>query len=122
MRTREDEQTGGRTGPRGQGREKGQRALQRELPHIVHALAGGQRGREGRAGKRVCHRGKKEQAWGRSTKVPHNRATARSARGHWARRSAATRCRNARSYNEGQVRACDMRAICQHSVLQEVEG
>ena len=28
----------------------------------------------------------------------------------------------AESYNEGQVRACDMRAICLHSVPQEVEG
>ena len=26
------------------------------------------------------------------------------------------------SYNEGQVRSCDMRATCLHSVLQEVEG
>ena len=26
------------------------------------------------------------------------------------------------SYNEGQVRACDMRESCLHSVLQEVEG
>ena len=26
------------------------------------------------------------------------------------------------SYNEGQVRACDMRTTCLHSVMQEVEG
>ena len=61
-------------GARAEGRGK-EGALQRELPHIVHALAGGQRGREGRAGKRACHGGMKEQAWGSSTKVPHNRAS-----------------------------------------------
>ena len=49
-------------------------ALPRELLRIVLALAGGQRGREGRAGKRACHGGMKERAWGRSIKVPHNRA------------------------------------------------
>ena len=73
----------GRASRQGAGQGQGARAerrgkegaLQRELPHIVHALAGGQRCREGRAGKRACHGGMKEQAWGRSTKVPHNRAS-----------------------------------------------
>ena len=73
----------GRASRQGAGQGQGARAergskegaLQRELPHIVHALAGGQRGREGRAGKRACHGGMKERAWGRSTKVPHNRAS-----------------------------------------------
>ena len=54
---REDEkgqQTGGRTGPGGRGRERGQEgALPRELLRIVLALAGGQRNREDRAGKRA---------------------------------------------------------------------
>ena len=51
MRTREGEQTGGRTGPRGQGREKGQRgsAATRIAPHCTRAgrRAEGQR-RQGR--------------------------------------------------------------------------
>ena len=50
-------------------------ALPRELLRIVLALAGGQRDREGRAGKRACHGGMKERAWGGSTQVPHNRAS-----------------------------------------------
>ena len=42
-------------------------ALPREFLRIVLALAGGQRSREGRAGKRACHGGMKERALGRST-------------------------------------------------------
>ena len=53
----------------GAGAERGGKegALPRELLHIVLALAGGQRSREGGAGKRACHGGMKERAWGRST-------------------------------------------------------
>ena len=120
----------GRASRQGAGQGQGARverggkegALQRELPHFVHALAGGQRGREGRAGKRACHGGMKERVWGKSTKVPHNRASRPQCAGALdkAERRGAVSC--VESYNEGQVRACDMRAICLHSVLQEVEG
>ena len=89
QRHREPETKGpGKEGTRGRGRasrqgagqgqgaraERGGKkgALRRELPHIVHALAEGQRGREDRAGKKACHGGMKQRAWGRSTKVPHN--------------------------------------------------
>ena len=53
----------------GAGAERGGKegALPRELLRIVLALAGGQRNREGRAGKRACHGGMKERTWGRST-------------------------------------------------------
>ena len=48
-KVREGEQTGGRTGPGGRGREGGREgALPRELLRTVLALAGGQRVREGR--------------------------------------------------------------------------
>ena len=107
-------------------------ALPRELLRIVLALAGGQRGREGRAGKRACHGGMKERAWGRSTKVPHNRASRPQCAGALdkaERRGAlpqsgpppkgAVSC--VASYNEGQVRACDMRVTCLHSVLRSVQ-
>ena len=81
----EGEQTGGRAGPGGRGREGGQRgsAASRIAPH--HARAGrraeGQRwqGREGGvllADQRmriVCHGGLEERTWDRSKKVPHNR-------------------------------------------------
>ena len=61
----------------GAGAERGDKegALPRELLRIVLALAGGQRNRDGRAGKRACHGGMKERTWGRSKKVPHNRAS-----------------------------------------------
>ena len=60
---REGEQTGGKTGPGGRGRERGREgALPRELLRTVHALAGGQRDRDGGAEKR-------------GNMVPHNRAS-----------------------------------------------
>ena len=61
----------------GAGAERGGKegALPRELLRIVLALAGGQRNRDGRAGKRACHGGMQELTWGRSKKVPHNRAS-----------------------------------------------
>ena len=61
----------------GAGAERGGKegALPRELLRIMVALAGGRRNREGRAGKRACHGTMNEQTWGRSTKVPHNRAS-----------------------------------------------
>ena len=61
----------------GAGAERGGRegALPRELLRIVLALAGGQRDRGGRARKGACHGGMKERTWGRSKKVPHNRAS-----------------------------------------------
>ena len=53
---REGEQTGGRTGPGGRGREGGREgALPRELLRTVLALAGGQRVRDGRADTRTGH-------------------------------------------------------------------
>ena len=86
-KVREGEQTGGRTGPGGRGREGGQRgsATSRIAPHRARAgrRAKGQRwqGREGGvllAGQRmriVCHGGLKERSWDRGNKVPHNRAS-----------------------------------------------
>ena len=76
------EDKGGRA-DRGQDRAKGpgqregakEEALPRELLRNVLALAGGQRDREGGAGKRACHGGMKERAWGGNTKVPHHRAS-----------------------------------------------
>ena len=61
----------------GAGAENGGRegALARELLRIVLALAGGQRDKDGRAGKGACHGGMKERTSGRSKKVPHNRAS-----------------------------------------------
>ena len=51
-KVREGEQTGGRAGPGGRGREGGREgALPREMLRTVLALAGGQRVREGRAEK-----------------------------------------------------------------------
>ena len=58
----------------GAGRGDREGALPRELLRIVLALAGGQRDRGGRAGKGACHSGLKEGTWGRSKKVPNNRA------------------------------------------------
>ena len=84
-KVREGEQTGGRTGPGGRGKEGGQRgsAASRIAPHRARAgrRAEGQRwqGREGGvllADQRmriVCHGGLKERTWDRSKKVPHNR-------------------------------------------------
>ena len=72
------------------------------LRHVL-ALAGGQRGREGRAGKRACHGGMKERAWGTSTKVPHNRASRPQYAGALDKAE-----RRVEKYNEGQVRACDL--------------
>ena len=53
----------------GAGIERGGKegALPRELLRIVLALAGGQRNREGRAGRRECHGGMTERTWGGST-------------------------------------------------------
>ena len=131
-RTREGEQTGGRTGPGGRGREGGQRgsAASRIAPHRA------------RAGRRA-----EEQRWqGREEGVPrgHERANVgqeqkgapppseppavRGGTGQGgAPRRAATRQSTPEgavscvvTCNEGQVRACDMRATCQHSVLRSV--
>ena len=53
----------------GAGAERGGKegALPRELLRVVLTLAGGQRSREGRVGRRACHGGVKERAWGRNT-------------------------------------------------------
>ena len=69
----------------------------------VLALAGGRRGREGRAGTRVCHSGMKGWAWGRSTKVPHCRASRPQYAGAPDKAE-----RSVETYHEGQVRACDL--------------
>ena len=87
-RTKEGEQTGGKGGRgrasrqgagqgQGAGAERGGRegAPPRELLRIVLALSGGQRDGDGRVGKGACHGGMKERTWGRSKKVPHNRAS-----------------------------------------------
>ena len=68
---------GGRGRASRQGAGQGQRAraerggkegaVPRKLLRNVLALAGGQRSREGKAGKRACHGGTKERAWGRNT-------------------------------------------------------
>ena len=129
---REGEQTGGRTGPRGQGGERGQRgsASSRIAPHRA------------RAGRRA-----EEQRWqGREEGVPrrHERANVgqeqkgapqpskppavrRGTGQGGAPRRAATRqsppkgvVSSVVSCNEGQVRACDMRATCLHSVVRSV--
>ena len=119
-RTREGEQTGGRTGPRSQGKEG---ALPRELLRNVLVLAGGQRGRENRAGQGACHDGTKERAWGGSSKVPHRRASrplCAVAMDKAGRRGALPRRGPPRveSHDEGQVRACDVHATCLRSVLR----
>ena len=80
-----------------------ERALPRELLRNVLALAGGRRGREGRAGTRACHGGMKGWAWGRSTKVPHCRASRPQYAGAPDKAE-----RSVETYNEGQVRACDL--------------
>ena len=81
------------------------RALPREMLRNVLALAGGRRGREGRAGTRVCHSGMKGWAWGRSTKVPHCRASRPQYAGAPDKAE-----RSVETYHEGQVRACDLPA------------
>ena len=123
----------GRASRQGAGQGQGARAerggeegaLPRELLRIVLVLAGGQRGREGRAGQGACHGGMKERAWGGSTKVPHRRASRPQSAGALdkaGRRGALLRSGPPRveSHNEGQVRARDMHATCLHSVLRSV--
>ena len=134
MRTREGEQTGCRTGPRGQGRERGQRgsAATRIAPHCarVGRRAEGQRrqGREEGVPRRHegASVGQKRKGALQPTEPPAMRGG--TGQGGAPRRAAAKRSTPmgavscVESYNEGQVRACDMRATCLHSVLQEVEG
>ena len=123
----------GRASRQGAGRDQGARAeregkegaLPRELLRIVLVLAGGRRGREGRAGQGACHDGTKEQAWGGSSKVPHRRASrpqCAMAMDKAGRRGALPRSGPPRveSHDEGQVRACDVHATCIHSVLRSV--
>ena len=82
-KAREGDQTEGKTGPGGRGRERGREgALPRDLLRTVHALAGGQRDRESGAEKGV-------------TGYPATEQAARSVRGHWARRGAAACCHKA---------------------------
>ena len=134
MRTREGEQTGGRTGPRGQGRERGQRgsAATRIAPHCTRAgrRAEGQR-RQGREeGVPRRHEGASVGQKHKGAPQPSEPPAVRGGTGQGGapRRPAAKRSTPmgavscVESYNEGQVRACDMRAICLHSVLQEVQG
>ena len=89
----------------GAGTERGGkgRALPREMLRNVLALAGGRRGREGMAGTRACHGGMKGWAWGRSTKVPHCRASRPQYAGAPDKAE-----RSVETYHEGQVRACDL--------------
>ena len=90
-KAREGEQTGGKTGPVGGGREKGRDgALPRELLRTVHALDGGQGDREGGAENGVT--------WYSTT----GRA-ARSVRGRRARRGAAACCHKAARPQRGSV-------------------
>ena len=95
----EGEQTGGRTGPGGRGREGGRGgALPRELLRTVLALAGGQS-----IGDRRAEKG--------ATRCPTTERAARSARGHWARRGAAACCHKAARPQKVQC------AVCLRSVM-----
>ena len=125
-RTREGEQTGGRTGPGGRGRERGQRgsAASRIAPHRARAgrRAEGQRWQGREEGVPRRH----ERAnMGHEQKGAPQRSEPPAVRGGTgqggAPRRAATRQSTPKgavscvvSCNEGQVRACDMRATCLH--------
>ena len=104
-KVREGEQTGGRTGPGGRGREGGREgALPRKMPRTVLALAGGQRVRDGRAEKGA-------------TRCPTTERAARSARGHWARRGAAACCHKA-----ARPQRCSVLCACVVSGIQGRQG
>ena len=104
-KVREGEQTGGRTGPGGRGREGGREgALPRELPRTVLALAGGQRVRDGRAEKGA-------------TRCPTTERAARSARGQWARRGAAACCHKA-----ARPQRCSVLCACVVSCIEGRQG
>ena len=104
-KVREGEQTGGRTGPGGRGREGGRKgALPRELLRTVLALAGGQRVRDGRAEKGA-------------TWCPTTERAARSARGHWARRGAAACCHKA-----ARPQRCSVLCACVVSCIEGRQG
>ena len=94
-----------------------------ECTYLPYLLAGGQRGREGRAGQGACHGGTKERAWGGRSKVPHCRASRPQCPGALdkaGRRGALPRSGPPRveSQNKGQVRACDVHATCLHSLAK----
>ena len=104
-KAREGEQTGDRTGPGGRGREGGREgALPRELLRTVHALAGGQRVRDGRAEKGV-------------TWCPTTERAARSVRGNWARRGAAACCHKA-----AHPQRCTVLCACVVSCIESRQG
>ena len=102
-KAREGEQTGGTTGPGGRGRDR-EGALPRELLRTVHALAGGQRNRGGRAEKGV-------------TWCPTTERAARSVRGHWTRRSAAACCHKA-----ARPQRCSVLCACVVSCIEGGQG
>ena len=131
-RTREGEQTGGRTGPGSRGRERGQRgsAASRIAPHRARAgrRAEEQRWQGSEEGVPRRHEranvGQKQKGAPQPSEPPAVRGGTR--RGGAPRRAATRQSTptGAVSYvascNEGQVRACDMRATCLHSVLRSV--
>ena len=101
----EGEQTGGRTGPGGRGREGGRGgALPRELLRTVLALAGGQRVGDGRAEKGA-------------TRCPTSERAACSARGHWARWGAAGCCHKA-----ALPQRCSVLCACVVSYIEGRQG
>ena len=104
-KVREGEQTGGRTGPGGRGREGGREGvLPGELPRTVLALAGGQRVRDGRAEKGA-------------TRCPTTERAARSARGHCSRRGAAACCHKA-----ARPQRCSVLCACVVSCIEGRQG